>query len=204
MNQAKSTVYKYATIKPELGSDLVNITSTFKGASELDVGLGMTAVQQWDTTIDGMAMKVSEWCDEAGTVLQMHIESGTGLIEAVLSSELKAEAEAAAETKAPELVDSTNVHLEKPVGELHAWRGFRKAHFIVTAKSGEVAEELPSSGYQRVTARKEGGLDIKVDLALGSDATEAEINDEEYVEVRTVNQYSDGFFFFPRESARER
>ena len=183
----------------------MNITSTFKGASELDVGLGMTAVQQWDTTIDGMAMKVSEWCDEAGTVLQMHIESGTGLIEAVLSSELKAEAEAAAETKAPELVDSTNVHLEKPVGELHAWRGFRKAHFIVTAKSGEVAEELPSSGYQRVTARKEGGLDIKVDLALGSDATEAEINDEEYVEVRTVNQYSDGFFFFPhRESARER
>lgn len=104
----------------------------------------------------------------------------------MLSSELNAEAEAAAETKAPELVDSTNVHLDEPVGELHAWRGYRKAHFVVTAKSGEIAEELPSSGFQRVTANKDGGLNVKVDIAEGSDATEDEINDAEYVEASAM------------------
>ena len=163
-----------------------------------------------------MPLKVSEWVNSNGEVLQMHIDSGTGLIEgtvwhsvitrrfgahadacpatclckrgcgcgcgkmqfacakrkgaigngytnhgssvcyhcilsillawtyvltrcftpprrdwqtgaAVLSTQLDAKAEAAAETSSPELVDSTNVHLAKPAPNLHAWMGARTA-----------------------------------------------------------------------------
>jgi hypothetical protein len=184
--EEEATEFQYATIKPELGLDLVNITSTFQGASELDVGKGSVSVQQWDTTIAGMAMKVSEWVNDKGTVLQMHIESGTGLIEAVLSTELKAEAEAKAETNAPELVDSTNVHLDAPVGELHAWRGYRRATFTVHAKTGELQEELPSSGFQRVSKRSDGGLTVQVDMTEGSVADEADQNNIEYREASAM------------------
>ena len=68
---------------------------------------------------------------------------------AVLSTQLEAKAEAAAETSSPELVDSTNVHLDKPAPNLHAWVGTRQAVIKVWSKDGSVFE-LPTAGFQRV------------------------------------------------------
>ena len=69
----------------------------------------------------------------------------------MLSTQLEAKAEAAAETSSPELVDSTNVHLDKPAPNLHAWVGSRQAVIKVWSKDGSVFE-LPTTGFQRVAA----------------------------------------------------
>jgi hypothetical protein len=81
----------------------------------------------WDTTIEGMPIKVTEWMDGRGDVVRMLIDSGAGVIEAILSTKSSAEDAAAAETSAPELVDSTHVVLANPAPELHAWTGATEA-----------------------------------------------------------------------------
>jgi transglutaminase-like putative cysteine protease len=175
--------FSYNTVKPELGADLVAVTSEFKGTDTIDVGgRGPTETSMWDTTIKGMSLKVTEWMDQKGTVLQMHIDSGTGRIEAVLSTQLTAEAEAEAETKSPELVDSTNVHLVEPAPLLHSWSGVQKASYKVYSKTGTIEETLPSTGYQRVSESEDGTLVVSIDLHEGSVATAEDLANKEFLE----------------------
>lgn len=181
--KANATHFKYSTVKPELGASLINVTSTKTGDDKIETDAGVTEVTTWDTTIDGMPLKVSDWVDEFGDVIKMHIDSGTGLIEAMLSTKEGAHKAAREETSAPELVDSTNVILKEPNGQLHSWSRSTRATFLLRSRDGERLVELPSEGFQRVEVDAEAKTTtIRVDLTAPSEATSAALVNLEFIE----------------------
>lgn len=110
-----------------MGAKLHNCSMEFQRQEDTMVREEKIAATVWDTTIEGMPIKVTEWMNDRGDVVRMFIDSGAGVIEAVLSTKSSAQDAAAAETEAPELVDSTHVVLSRPAPELHAWSGASSA-----------------------------------------------------------------------------
>eukprot|EP00039_Didymoeca_costata_P012890 m.188232 g.188232 ORF g.188232 m.188232 type:complete len:544 (+) comp15615_c0_seq2:123-1754(+) len=181
--QEDTDTITYGTIKPELGADIVNVQSTRLGQAMVDTGAGGVQTYTWETVVVGMPLKVKEWIDINGDVLKMHIDAGTGLIEAEISTQEQAINKAKNEKASPELVDSTNVILSAPNPKLHSWSGAKRARYVVHSKSGDNDSlDLPAQGYQQVKRRSDGGVYVVVDLQTASPASDEDKNDREHIE----------------------
>lgn len=135
----------------------MDVTSTLL-RKEMLVLMGIEVeVTAWSTRMAGMPLVVTEMANDEGDVVQMLIESGTGLIEAIVSTKESALAAAAAETSAPELVDSTHVVLAQPIPELHSWMRSKRALLTVKTVDDEPLI-LPDAGFQHVTAATGKGM----------------------------------------------
>jgi hypothetical protein len=182
-----STLIEYATVKPEMGAKLFNVSSKLDGQDTLRrPGMEDIAVSVWQTTLDGMPLKVTEWVNNRGDVVQMVIDSGAGKIEAILSTQATAEHAVSAETAVPELVDSTHVILVKPEPQLHSWAGATTAVLTVSSANAD-ALDLPHTGYQHISPSDEtGSLKVSVNLNKPIAATPEELRNLAYAEASAM------------------
>lgn len=149
-SKAGDSIIKYSTIKPEMGPQVVNVTSFLQGEEKMTVGGKEVDVAVWLTQVSGISLNTSETFSlEDGTLMRTLVDSQFGELEAVISTQQGAQDALDGEDRRAELVYSTYVVLKRPESKLQAWSGAKKSVMKVRSKEGALV--LPSVGYQHVS-----------------------------------------------------
>eukprot|EP00041_Stephanoeca_diplocostata_P032445 m.1039859 g.1039859 ORF g.1039859 m.1039859 type:complete len:573 (-) comp24150_c2_seq11:2285-4003(-) len=157
-------IVQYLTVKPELGTKVLSVVSELQSfelftleAPGVAEGGKTVNTSVWLTRMEGVPIEIKEWVVHAtGEVVRLVMDTGTGPVEARISSKEQAATvalAAGADGQRPELVDSTNFVLQAPDQRLLPWAGSTAAKYHVWSTrptdTGRRALTLPSAGYQR-------------------------------------------------------
>jgi hypothetical protein len=181
----------YSTIKPEMGPQVVNVTSWYEETKQLEVLGVMQDVSVWQTQVTGISLNTTETFLLPDFVLaRTLVDSQFGKLEAILSTEKAANDDLAGEDRRAELVYSTYVPLKNVEPKLQAWSGALKAVMRVHSRQGALA--LPSVGYQHVEAKSAEECTITVDLDHPQEANEGEKDDAAFTTPSAMLDNEDG------------
>jgi hypothetical protein len=163
----------YSTIKPEMGPQVVNVTSWHDSDIKLEVQGKLQDVSVWQTQVTGISLNTTETFLLPDWVLaRTLVDSQFGKLEAILSTKEMANDDLEGEDRRAELVYSTYVPLSSVQPKLQAWSGAVKAVMSVKSRSGALM--LPSVGYQHVKTISDESCTITVDLEHPQEAYEDE------------------------------
>jgi hypothetical protein len=187
---AQDATVAYASVRPEMGPQLVNVTSHFvETKTQRVAGKDGVLVDVWLTEVSGISLNTTETFRASdGVLVGTLVDSQFGELAATLSTEEDANAAVRSETKKPELVYSTFVPLRERMPKLQAWGGATRATMHVESKDGSTFT-LPNAGFQQIAPVAGGDVDaampggaakakeliVTVDLGAPQPATPAEL-----------------------------
>ncbi|KAJ9463286.1 hypothetical protein DIPPA_35116 [Diplonema papillatum] len=181
-------VVSYKTMKPEMGFEPVQVTSTLTAVEEGDVLGERKTISKWKTDVVNLNLVSTEWYafDEAhdmAIMIYYSVNSALGNLEATLATKEGADEAMSAEDKRPELVHSTYIPMDLGFKEAKE-RLFRDSgyqQYFVSSKDGSRPPIL-DTGYQRV-APVEGRPDmVRVTVDMNdAEHGQADVGDQKYL-----------------------
>ncbi len=170
-----ATRISYRTLDPYAGMSTLHIEMTRLGTERHDV-LGRTLdLGRWRVESDGSSIVSEELRTDQGVLVSSIADVGLGIMSIELvDREIALEA---LNSTPPELLDSTLVPVANMVGSTDdsVTAGYRVRFETETPRG------LPDAGAQHVRTLGSGVLEVTIDAASGSSASEAERSDPAYL-----------------------
>ena len=172
--EAGARTIEYRTVEPGNGMQVVTVRSERIGTARFDHRGRSLEVSRWRTRTSGLPIELVELRSTDGILVESEAPLGIGPMRMELAD--REQAFAALEQPAPELLHAMVI----PVAGLVRSDRLQRARYVVRA-DGLPSFSLPDSGAQRARLVETGVVEIEVDAARGSKATEAERSDPAYL-----------------------
>ena len=172
--EAGARTIEYRTVEPADGMQVVTVRSERIGTARFEHRGRSIEVGRWRTRTSGSPIELVELRSTDGILVESEASLGIGPMRLHLAD--RERAVAALEQPAPELLHAMVI----PVTGLARSDRLQQARYLVRA-DGLASFSLPSSGAQRARLVEPGVVEIEIDAARGSNATEGERSDRSYL-----------------------
>jgi hypothetical protein len=164
----------YQTMSPEIGPTVVTIMMKKLNEEEQDILGEKVPVTIWETSNDIMPMVGIETYRYDGIGVESTMDSGIGVFRRTIMSQHEAMSPL---NEIPELMVSLFVEPNVPIQNDASQR-----ELTLKVKTKDKSKlSLPTTGSQRATAQDDGSVILNINLDAPVEATEAELNNKEYL-----------------------